>query len=203
MIISYFGEQFFKISQGDLVVAYNPIGKEAKVPVPTRFGANVALISLNDPRFSGVESVTHGDTVPFVINGAGEYEVKGIDIVGVSSVTMLGKEEKINTSYIITIDDMKLCLLGGLSNEKSVTDIKAKAGDIDILFLPVGEFMNPSDAQKVAVLLEPSIVLPMSYDKDSLAKFLKENESYEKVDKLTIRKKDLAGKEGEVVVLEY
>ena len=147
--------------------------------------------------------VTHGDTVPFVINGAGEYEVKGIDIVGVSSETLLGKEEKINTSYIVTIDDMKLCLLGGLSDEKSVTDIKAKAGDIDILFLPVGEFMNPSDAQKVAVLLEPSIVLPMSYDKDSLAKFLKENESHEKLDKLTIRKKDLAGREGDVVVLEY
>lgn len=203
MIISYFGEQFFKISQGDLVVAYNPIGKEAKVPVPTRFGANVALISLNDPRFSGIESVTHGDTVPFVINGAGEYEVKGVDIVGVSSETVVGKDEKINTSYIVTIDDMKLCLLGGLSNDKVVTDIKAKVGDIDVLFVPIGEFMTPSDAQKISVLLEPSIIIPMSYDKDSLSKFLKENESHEKVDKLTIRKKDLAGREGDVVVLEY
>ena len=144
MIISYFGEQFFKISQGDLVVAYNPIGKDASVPVPTRFGANVALVSLNDPRFSGIESVTHGETVPFVINGAGEYEVRGVDIVGVSSETTLGKEEKINTSYLVTIDDMKLCLLGGLSNEKNVTDIKAKAGDIDILFLPVGAGYTPS-----------------------------------------------------------
>jgi len=185
------------------VIAYNPIGKESSVAVPTRFGANVALVSLNDARFSGIESVTHGETTPFVVSGAGEYEVRGVDIVGVSSETTLLGEKKINTAYLLTIDDVTLCLLGGMASEKNIADIKSKAGNIDVLFVPVGEFLTPSDAQKVSVLLEPSIVIPMSYNKDTLARFLKESESHEKVEKLTIRKKDLAGREGDVIVLEY
>ena len=48
------------------------------------------------------------------------------------------------------------------------------------------------------------MIIPMDYDDSSLKLFLKEagEEKAEVVDKLTLKLKDLEGKEGEVVVLK-
>ena len=79
-------------------------------------------------------------------------------------------------------------------------------GDIDILFIPVGEdaVLTPAQASKMCVSLEPHLVIPMHYTKDSLKAFLKEEgeTNVVPVDKLTIKKKDVLEKEGDIVVLE-
>ena len=51
---------------------------------------------------------------------------------------------------------------------------------------------------------EPKLIIPMSYDDNSLKSFLKEvgEENAEVVDKLTLKLKDLDGKEAEVIVLK-
>ena len=53
-------------------------------------------------------------------------------------------------------------------------------------------------------MLEPKLVIPMDYDSASLKSFLKElgEEKAEVVEKLTLKRKDLDGKEGEVIVLK-
>jgi L-ascorbate metabolism protein UlaG (beta-lactamase superfamily) len=77
--------------------------------------------------------------------------------------------------------------------------------ETDVLFVPVGEdgfLLNPYDAHKLAVSLEPKLIIPMDYDEKSLPIFLKEAgaEKVEPVEKLTIKKKDIEGKQGEVVL---
>jgi hypothetical protein len=64
--------------------------------------------------------------------------------------------------------------------------------------------LGPAEAYKFAVSLEPSIIIPMNFDEKSLKVFLKEsgNEGIKPTEKLTIKKKDLDGKEGEIVILE-
>ena len=42
MIITYYGNQFFKIAQGDTVVAINPPSKDSGAN-PARFGSVLAL----------------------------------------------------------------------------------------------------------------------------------------------------------------
>ena len=83
MVITYYGTQFFKIQYGDLVIAYNPIketqDKDSRI---VRFGADIALVSINHPHFNGTENLLMGAKEPFVINGPGEYETKGIYIKG-------------------------------------------------------------------------------------------------------------------------
>ncbi len=82
--------------------------------------------------------------------------------------------------------------------------------DIDILFLPIGGdgVLDPAAAEKLSVALEPKIIIPMHYGEvgidGALKKFLKEagEENIKPIEKLTIKKKDLEGKKGEVVVLE-
>ena len=77
--------------------------------------------------------------------------------------------------------------------------------ETDVLFIPVGEdgfLLNAYDAHKLAVSLEPKLIIPMDYDEKSLPIFLKEagSEKIDPVEKLTIKKKDIDSKLGEVVL---
>ena len=59
MIITYLGKQFFKIQQGDLVIAFNPISKDSKAGVaPSRFGSAMALSTINHPDYNGFDMVS-------------------------------------------------------------------------------------------------------------------------------------------------
>ena len=73
------------------------------------------------------------------------------------------------------------------------------------MFVSVGEdgfLLNAYDAYKLAVSLEPKLIIPMDYNEQSIPIFLKEvgGEKVEPIEKLTIKKKDIEGKLGEVVL---
>ncbi|MDO8590398.1 MAG: MBL fold metallo-hydrolase [bacterium] len=209
MIITYLGLDAFKIQFGDRVLAFNPVSKESKLK-STRFGADVALVSLNDKDFNGIENVTHGDRAPFAITGPGEYEIKGIFIKGFKSESHYGgsKEARVNTIYSISLEGMNLCFLGSLDSKDLSAETKEALDDVDILFVPVGGdgLLSATVAYELAVKLEPRLIIPSHFsdmgDKN-LKIFLKEagEEGTKSIDKLTLKKKDLEGKEGEIVVL--
>ena len=72
------------------------------------------------------------------------------------------------------------------------------------VFVPVGGSgaLSPAEAQKLAVKLEAKIVIPVLFDDKSLKQFLKEvGEDVKPVEKLTVKPRDVVGKESEVVVL--
>ncbi|MCF7843285.1 MBL fold metallo-hydrolase [Candidatus Gracilibacteria bacterium] len=207
MIITHYGRQHFKLTVGDLTIAVNPVSKDGKGKV-AKYGADITLITTNHPDYNGSEQTAHGDKSPFVVRGPGEYEVKDIFIKGFGTTTKLheGKKEKEyqNTSYVLTLDNIRITFLGALSTALS-PEHKEIIDETDVLFLPVGHdsfLLNPYDAHKMAVSLEPKLVIPMDYDEQSLPIFLKEAgaEKVEPVEKLTIKKKDIDGKLGEVVL---
>ncbi len=208
MIITYLGVEFFKVQFGDITIAFNPISKESKFK-STRFFADIALVSLNSKETNGVENLSYNGKDPFVVSGPGEYETKGIFIKGFASKSNYGGKDKINTIYSISLENMNLCFLGALGDINLSNDVKEELGDVDILFLPIGGegVIDPAQAEKLAVEIEPRIIIPMHYGdvgaKDALKKFFKEagEEGVKPIDKLTIKKKELEGKEGEVVVL--
>lgn len=205
MIISYQGVQSFKVQFGDTVLAFDPVSKKSEFKA-NNFGADIALISLNHSDMNGIDQVNRGDKQAFIINGPGEYEIKGVFIKGLPSISQYGGEKKNNTIYTVNLENMNLCFLGALGSVEIPSETKAGIDDIDILFVPIGGngTLNPSEAYKFAVSLEPSIIIPMNYDEKSLKAFLKEGgeDGIKSVEKLTIKKKDLEGKEGEIIVLE-
>ncbi len=212
MVITYLGLEAFKIQFGDTTIALNPVSKDSKYK-SARFGADIALVSCNDKDLNGIESVSHGGRAPFAITGPGEYEIKGIFIKGFASESRYGlsensKESRINTIYSIALEGMNLCFLGALNSKDLSTETKEAIDDIDVLFMPIGGegVLSPSVAYELAVKLEPRIIIPMHYQNISdknLKTFLKEagEEGVKSVEKLTLKKKDLEGKEGEVIVL--
>lgn len=209
MIITHHGKQFFKLQTGDRVIALNPIAKDSKFKT-SGFGADIALVSENHPDYNGVETVTYGDRVPFVIKGPGEYEVSEIMIRGFLSKGTDGKSDLINTVYYFQFDDINICFLGALYEGVLSTEARESIDQVDILFVPIGgkTVINAETAAKLARTFEAKMIIPMDYgndqETDALKKFLKETGAKESaaVEKLTLKLKDLSGKEGEVVVFE-
>ncbi len=206
MIITYHKEGFVKVQQGDLVVAFNPISREID-PKATRFGADLCLVALNSPSFNGCETVTFGNKEPFVINGPGEYEIDGIFVYGLTSE---GADGQVNTIFTTEIDGIRLCHLGALANPvlgpKTIEDI----GGVDVLFVPIagGPVLSPKDAAKLAASLEPKVIIPVMFEngegESALKTFAKEigGNTDNRIDKLTIKRRDIDGKEDEVIIIQ-
>src|SRR3989344_5792668 len=92
MVITYLGGEFIKIQFGETVLAFNPISKESELKT-SRFRADIALVSLNHPDMNGLDQVNFGDKKGFGITGPGEYEVQGVFIKGLPSVSSYGAED--------------------------------------------------------------------------------------------------------------
>jgi hypothetical protein len=212
MIITYFGEQFFKIAQGDMVLAFNPVSKNAKSDIGTHFGSDIAFVTTNHPLFNGVEQLSHGERMPFVISGPGDYEVKEIFIKGTISNALISDKNYINTIYSFSLDNINIVFLGALSDFEISKEAHEVIDNPDILFIPIGgknvskeiSLLDAKSSAKLALMLEPKLIIPMSYNEESLKIFLKElgEEKAPAVDKLTLKLKDLEGKEGEVIILQ-
>jgi hypothetical protein len=225
MVITYYGYEFFKIQFGDTVMAVNPIAKISKLKT-SRFGADIVLVSVEDPRYNGVEQVRHGSKEPFVVSGPGEYEIKKIFIKGFLANTGdkdgQNKSEagmdRIVTIYRMSLEGMNLGFLAGLKDKELDVETRNGLSGLDVLFIPIGggDVLGASDAYKLAVALEPSIIIPTHYGgslaqkekpkagpRNALNQFLKEGgmEKIKPVDKLTLKKKDLIDKDGEIIII--
>ncbi len=204
MILTFHDGACIRASAGDTTLVFGPVSKSSKNFKPTNFGADVAFISLNHPDMNGSEEAGRGDKKPFVISGPGEYEVKDVTATGFGAGSTYGGEGRINTVYSVSLDGMSILYLGSLGDLDLPGDV-LEMDSPDVLIVPIGGTgtLNAAEAQKLAVKLEAKIVIPILYEEKSLKQFLKEAgaEGVMPVDKLTIKPRDVAGKENDVVVL--
>lgn len=210
MIITYYGKQFFKIVQGEMVLAFNPVNKSSKSDISTGFGADIAFVTTNYPDYNGIEKLSRGDKEPFVISGPGDYEVKEIFVKGILSNSYIDGKNYINTIYSFSVDNINIVFLGALKNGDISKEAREAINEPDILFIPVGGkvdqegLLDAKTSAKLASSLEPKMIIPMDYDDITLKAFLKEmgEDKIDAVDKLTLKRKDLEGKDGEIIVLK-
>ena len=214
MVITHHSGQCFKVTLGTLTLVFDPISKNATLP-SVRFGADIALISRNHPDMNGAAEVAYGDKKPFIINGPGEYERAGVSIQGFLTHSAYGGEG-VNTMYVVELEDMTLVHLGALSDKELPQEAREALDDIDVLFVPVGGegVLSAGDAHALTVALEPHIIVPMHWSgmglphndgkgiSKSLEAFLKqEGGAAEKVDKLTLKKKDAVAHDSDIIVI--
>jgi L-ascorbate metabolism protein UlaG (beta-lactamase superfamily) len=214
MTINWYGHSCFKITNqgGHLTIITDPFDKSVGL-TPPRGNADIVTVSHDHSDHNNIQAISGQ---PFIIDAPGEYEIKGIKIIGCSSYhdKKKGEERGLNTIYLMEIDKLRVCHLGDFGQER-LTDRQLEAlGQVDVLIVPVGGTytIEAAEAVKVAEQLEPHLIIPMHYKlpglKINLAgldNFLKEMGLDKKpaLDKLTIKKKDLAGKEMEVVIFKY
>lgn len=211
MVITHHGGQCFKVTFGDLTLVFDPVSKGGTLPA-VRFGADIALVSRNHPDMNGLEEVSFGGKEPFAITGPGEYEKEGVTVQGFLTKSEYGlpkgESQAVNTVYAVKLEGMTLVHLGALADGALPPDAKEAIDEIDVLFVPVGGdgVLDAAEASKLATMLEPKVVIPMHWSgmgaAKSLDQFIKEEGAEaEKVDKLTLKKKDAAVKDGAIIVV--
>lgn len=211
MDINWYGQSCFRIKGKSATVAADPFTPEATgLKFPKELEAQVVLLSHQHTDHNNAEPVK-GD--PLIISGPGEYEVSGINIVGVGSFhdNVQGAERGKNTLYHFQIDGINVLHLGDLGHELTEEQLSQLPGDTDILMVPVGGVytIDAEVAAKVVAQIEPKIVIPMHFklpelkaDLQGVEPFLKEMgaESAQPQPKLTITK-DKLPEETQVVLL--
>lgn len=205
MIITHHGGQCFKVSFGDTTLVFDPISKKSKKLSPVRFGANVAFVSLWHPDMNGIEELAYGSKTPFVIDGPGEYEVGDVTARGYGVEGVYEGVQRFNTIYQVTLEGINMVFLGALGSSTIDPQILGELDDIDILFVPIGggDVLDVPEASKLATKLEAHCIIPMHYTDTALKAFFKEEgvDPVKPVEKLTVKKRDLAEMEGEIIVL--
>ncbi len=230
--ITWAGQACFQISasqskDNQLNIVIDPFG-DIGLKMPN-FDADILLVTHDHPDHNNVKAVkgssphqsskeTSGvGTSPFLVDGPGEYEIKGIFVQGIDSFhdEKEGKERGRNTIYTIEAEGIRFCHLGDLGQKELTDDQLESIGHVDVLMIPVGgEFtISSSEATKIVGQIEPKMVIPMHYalpklsiKLDSVDKFLKAmgKSNGEPQDKLVVKTSTLPkDKEMEIVVLKH
>ena len=211
MNIIWYGHSCFKIQSKDLTLITDPFDKSVGLRPPS-CRADIVTVSHQHYDHNNTAALK-GD--PFIIDGPGEYEIKGISIQGVSSFhdNCQGAERGTNTIFVIGMEGIRICHLGDLGQDSLTNDQLEKIGPIDILMIPVGGVFTIGweKADGIISQIEPRIIIPMHYKIsglnikiDTIDKFAHERgvSKKEAVGKLSIKKKDLPQEEAEMVIMK-
>lgn len=215
MNIQYYGHSCFKITTKpagrateDINIFFDPFDKSVGLR-PPQGQADIVFVSHHHYDHDNI-SALKGE--PIIIDTPGEYAIKGINTTGIDSFhdDKEGAIQGRNTIFTIESEEIRVCHLGDLGGE--LTSDQIEDMEVDIIFVPIGGKYT-LDGKKAAELIrkiEPNIVIPMHYktkgsliDIDDEKKFCNEmgNCPKEKVSKLNIKKRDLEGKNMEVVLM--
>ena len=216
MVIIWHGQSCFEMfsSQGKnnhVKIVIDPFSEDMGLKLP-KMEADILLSTHQHQDHNNVKAVSGN---PFLIQGSGEYETKGVYIQGIDSFhdASQGKERGQNTIYTFEVEDLRICHLGDFGQKELIPEQVEKIGEVDILMIPVGGVytISAKEAVKIMSQIEPKIIIPMHYYLPKLkAKiegvevFLKSMgvKKIEALGKLSIKKKDILPEEAKIIVLK-
>ena len=199
-------------------IVIDPYSEDIGLKLP-KLEADIVLSTHSHYDHNNVKAVqgplTGSGQAPFVVEGPGEYEVKGVFVQGIHSWhdEKEGALRGSNTIYTIDAEELRLCHLGDFGQAELTSEQLEKIGDVDVLMVPVGGVytIDAKGAVKIITQIEPKITIPMHYALPKLKaklegvdKFLKAVgvKAIEPESKLSIKKKDISEEEAKIVVLK-
>jgi L-ascorbate metabolism protein UlaG (beta-lactamase superfamily) len=218
MNIQYYGHSCFKMitkpggrKTENITAFFDPFDKTTGLK-PPQGRADIVFISHTQHDDHNNEKAIKGE--PVIINTPGEFAVKGINITGIDSFhdEKKGEERGRNTIFVLETEDIKICHLGDLGIDLAPEQVE-KMGEIDVLMVPVGgKFtIDGKVAAKIIKKLEPSLIIPMHFKVPGLKFDISDEKDFcsemgncpkEKVSKISLKKKDLANKNMEILLMK-
>lgn len=217
MLIQYYGDFCFKITTkpggratDDITIWTDPLPKGAGLRSP-QGTPHVLLLSHQEEKHA---PEIKEETI--LLDIPGEYSTQGIGFQAYPSFAddVAGATRGHNTFFAFESEELHIVYLGALGHELS-PEVLDKLSHTDILFLPIGggDTLSVALAVDLVKKIEPSIVIPMHFALNGLTKAavgtkkvfcealgVTDKESGQT--KLTLKKKDLEGKNMEVIFLE-
>ncbi len=204
MHIQYLGLSSFKFTTKDAVVVTDPTGKDSGL-TPPRGNADIVILADEQNKLYNAYQSLSGE--PFIIPNPGEYDIKGVTVTGIP----IKQDGGFVTVYLIESEDLKILNLTHIKDFTMKEDELEALGEIDVLILPVGgeRVLAATTAAKLVNQIDPKIVIPSHYQQEGvtlqlepLERFVKEmGGKAETVEKLVLKKKDLANIETAKVII--
>ena len=167
MQITWYGHSCFRLRSRSGTVVTDPYGGDIGYRLP-KLRADVVTVTHDHPDHANVKAVKGK---PRVISGPGEYEIKGVFVIGIPTYSRnKAKQEGIrNTMYLFDFSGITVCHLGDLRRVPTQSQVE-EMGDVDVLLVPVGggSTLGAAEASEVISLVEPRIVIPMHYKTEQL-----------------------------------
>lgn len=193
MIVTYFGNDCFRLQSGEVSLLTDPENNRLKADVTLKTLTPTAGDS-NPPSEAAAKEGEMLITFP------GQYESKEIEIEGFP-IAEESTEKFLKTAYRVSWEGMKFVFLGHLSRPIDAT-LMEEFSEPDVLFLPIGggHFLEPEVAAKIAKQLEARVVIPsFAKNPDAFLKAL--GKKAETMEKFVFKQKDIATDKGRVIVL--
>ena len=182
MDVTWLGHGCFRLRGRSATAVTDPYPPSLGIKLP-KLEADVVTVSHPHPGHSYVDAVTTKDA--FIVEGPGEYEVKGITVFGIRAFhdSNEGADQGGNTIYVLEVDDIRVCHLGDLGHALTDETVEAIGTPVDVLLVPVGggKALTAAQAAEVVRTIEPRWVVPMHYrlpglklELDGVETFLKE-----------------------------
>lgn len=215
MKITWHGQSLFELitkpkQNDEIKIVIDPFDESLGLRVP-KLEANILLVSHDHHDHSNVKAVSGS---PFLIEGPGEYEVKGIYIKGIPAFhdNSLGKERGKVTIFTIETEEIKVCHLSDFGQAELTEQQLEEIGEVNVLMIPVGGTytIGSKEASRIINQIEPQIIIPMHYQipklkekLEGLDKFLKVMgiKNPEHLNKLSIKKRDISEEKTKVIIL--
>ena len=190
MEVTWYGRTCIRLRGRDAVVVADPY---QAVVGPTGRGITADIVTFSHPddtplpRAKGKTSRDGKTRLPssledaFVLDGPGEYEVKDILMTGVRTYRddVRGATKGKGVSFALEVDGVHTIHLGDIGHLLSEEKL-GDSGSIDIVCVPLGVALSPTNAAALVAQLDPRIVVPMPVCDDeadcaeALAKFFHE-----------------------------
>src|SRR5579872_170923 len=172
--IWFHGQACVRVKGKNTTIVFDPYDPNFIGLSPLKVSADIICVTHehgDHNNASAVNGVEDGKK-PFVISGPGEYEISGVNIVGVPSFhdDKEGAERGKNTIYSVTVDDVNLVHLGDLGQKKLSQEQVEALSSCDVLFIPVGSVytISGNEAPDIVSQIEPKIIVPIHYKLDGL-----------------------------------
>ncbi|MDX2162396.1 MAG: MBL fold metallo-hydrolase [bacterium] len=165
MDITWYGLSCFRLAErGKLSVITDPFSESIGLGAPKLKG-DIVTVSHDVPGHHHIAAVK-GE--PYLVRGAGEYEIGGVFVTGIA---MHNEDTGVpNIAYVVDFDGLTVLHLGDLNHVPSQSVVQ-EMGQVNALLIPVGGGggLRAAQAAEVVALFEPYYVIPMHYEQPGLA----------------------------------
>ncbi|MFL5962174.1 MAG: MBL fold metallo-hydrolase [Gaiellaceae bacterium] len=178
MRIRWYGRSAFLI-QGERTVFIDPFGEmrglterglQFDYPPIAGVNADLLLVTHEHADHNAVEVV--GGSPQILRSTAGTFESPLGEVVGIASEhdDAAGTVRGPNTIFCFALDGLRVCHFGDFGQAELRAEQQRAVGEVDVLFLPVGDGPTVGGEPAAAIVraLRPRLVVPMHYRTDAV-----------------------------------
>ncbi|MEZ4501886.1 MAG: MBL fold metallo-hydrolase [Dehalococcoidia bacterium] len=167
MDISWLGHACIRMRTSGAMIMMDPVDRESGYDM-SRPTADIVTISCEVPSHSNERGIKGEFTV---LNAPGEYEIRGVQFMGVATRPPHVEGEPPgdrNTIFVVEADDLRVAHLGRLG-WRLASDQAEHLGEVDILLIPIGGApgLDAAEAGRLVREIDPKVVIPMHYTPDA------------------------------------